>query len=242
MKDLLTRIRRECDVVVTVADARNPETFFNYRPYREQKVIQVINKIDLCTENELEDLRKNYKNAIFMSCRTRKGKGYLLHTLIRYAKERGHLVRVGIVGVPNVGKSSIINMLRGKRSLRTSPTPGETKGIQWIKIHKDILLYDSPGVFIRNRDEQVLAKAATISAEKMNDPERAAVSLLEHLMKSKGKEYIASHYDISIEDEDDVYTIIEKIARRNGMLLKGGELDLDRAAKRIIHEWQQGKI
>lgn len=242
MKDILSRIRKECDVIVTVADARTPETFFSYSPSRGQKIIPVVNKIDLCSEEELNCLKRLHRGAIFMSCRTRKGKGRLLHTLIRHAKESGHLLRVGVVGAPNVGKSSVINLLKGKRSLRTSPTPGETKGIQWIKIHKDILLYDSPGVFIRNKSEEALALAAAISAEKMKDPQLAAEKLIGHIISRRGKEYLASHYDVEIQENDDAYAILEKIAVRNRMLLKGGELDLDRAAKRVIHEWQQGKI
>ncbi|MCX8199874.1 MAG: 50S ribosome-binding GTPase [Candidatus Micrarchaeota archaeon] len=241
-RSLISKIRRECDVVLVVADARSPSTVFPFHPSSGQKAILILNKIDLCTDEEISALRGRYRGAIFMSARTRKGKGHLLHTLIRIAKEKGHLIRVGVVGVPNVGKSSIINLLRGKRSARTSPTPGETRGIQWLKLNKDILLYDSPGVFVRDTGEEALAHASTVAAEKMKDPESAAARLLAHIIKSRGRGHVAAHYDIEIGEGEDTYEILEKIAIRNGMLLKGGELDTDRAAKRVIHDWQTGKI
>ncbi len=242
IQDILNKIRHECDVILMVADARSPGSIFPFRTYRGNKVILIINKIDLCTDSEINGMREKYRNAILMSAKTRKGKGHLLHTLIWIAKEKKHLIRVGVIGVPNVGKSSIINLLRGKRSARTSPTPGETKGLQWVKLKKDILLYDSPGVFIRDVKEQALARVSTIAAEKMKDPESAAVKLLEHLIGIRGRKHIAAHYEIQLDEGDDEFVILEKIATRNGMLLKGGELDVNRAAKRIIHDWQTGKI
>ncbi|MEM3364173.1 MAG: GTPase [Candidatus Micrarchaeia archaeon] len=242
MRNITNKIKRECDVVLVVADARSPGTIFRFRPYPGQETILILNKIDLCTEEEIRTLREKYRGAILMSARTRKGKGHLLHTLIRIAKEKEHLIKVGVIGVPNVGKSSIINLLRGKRSARTSPTPGETKGIQWLKLNKNILLYDSPGVFIRDPGEEAIAHASTVSAEKMKNPEEAATKVLSHIIKTRGRIHVAAHYGIEIAESDDEYAILEKIAVRNGMLLKGGELDTDRAAKRVIHDWQTGKI
>ena len=123
----LNKIRKECDVILRVGDARNPKTLFPFKTSRKT-VLVVFTKIDICDVKELEKLRKKYKNAIFISTRTRKGKGHLLHKLIEIAKREKRLIRVGVIGYPNVGKSSLINMLRGRRSAKVSATPGETKG------------------------------------------------------------------------------------------------------------------
>ena len=142
--NLLNKIKTECDLIIRVADARNPKTLFSFPTTK--KTLIVFNKMDLLTTEELEKLRKKYKNAIFTSTRTRKGKGNLLHKIIAFANMEDRLVRVGVVGYPNVGKSSLINMMRGTRSAKVSATPGETRGVQWLKIKNNIMMYDTPGV------------------------------------------------------------------------------------------------
>lgn len=182
---VLNKIRMECDLILRVADARNPKTLFSFPT--NKKTLIVFNKIDLLTDEELEKLKKKYKNGIFISTRTRKGKGNLLHKMIAIAKMEKRLIRVGVVGYPNVGKSSVINMMRGTRSAKVSATPGETKGIQWLKIKSDIMMYDTPGVITTKHSQKELIKTFSIVPQNVTDPEGAASEIIKNTLRKKVK-------------------------------------------------------
>jgi ribosome biogenesis GTPase A len=196
--------------------------------------------MDLLTTEELDKLRKKYKNAVFTSTRSRKGKGNLLHKMIAFANIEDRLVRVGVVGYPNVGKSSLINMMRGTRSAKVSATPGETRGVQWLKIKPNIIMYDTPGVITVKHSQKELVKTFSIVPQNVTDPEGAAHEIIKNLVKKKGKEFVEEKYKIKIENEKDYEEIIDLIAQRNKMLLKNNELDRLRASKKIILDFQKG--
>lgn len=236
--NILNKIKSECDLIIRVADARNPKTLFSFPT--NKKTIIVFNKMDLLNEGELEKLRNKYKNAIFTSTRNRKGKGNLLHKLIAHAKIEDRLIRVGVVGYPNVGKSSLINMMRGTRSAKVSATPGETRGVQWLKIKPNIIMYDTPGVITVKHSQKELVKTFSIVPQNVDDPEGAAFEIIKDIIKKKGKELIEDKYKIKIEDDKDYEEIIDLIAKRNGMVLKNNELDRLRASKKIILDFQKG--
>jgi ribosome biogenesis GTPase A len=236
--NLLNKIKTECDLIIRVADARNPKTLFSFPT--NKKTIIVFNKMDLLTTEELDKLRKKYKNAVFTSTRSRKGKGNLLHKMIAFANIEDRLVRVGVVGYPNVGKSSLINMMRGTRSAKVSATPGETRGVQWLKIKPNIIMYDTPGVITVKHSQKELVKTFSIVPQNVTDPEGAAHEIIKNLVKKKGKEFVEEKYKIKIENEKDYEEIIDLIAQRNKMLLKNNELDRLRASKKIILDFQKG--
>ncbi len=221
--NVLNKIRMECDLIIRVADARNPKTLFSFPT--NKKTIIVFNKMDLISPEELEKLKKKYKNAVFTSTRTRKGKGNLLHKMIAFAKMENRLIRVGVIGYPNVGKSSLINMMRGTRSAAVSATPGQTRGIQWLKIKPDIVMYDTPGVITVKHSQKELIKTFSIVPQNVDDPEGAANEIIKNIMKKKGKEFLQEKYKIKIENEKDYEEIIDLIAKRNGMILPNNELD-----------------
>ncbi len=237
----LNIIRKECDVIIKVADARDPSTIAHFFKSRKRTLI-VFNKIDLCSQSCLHRLKERYPNAFFVSTRTRNGKGALIRKLKEIANREGRFIRIGVIGYPNVGKSSLINMLRGRRSARASATPGETKGVQWLKIADNIMMYDSPGVIPHRQSESRLIKTFAVSAQNASDPEGIAEDIISHLINRYGSNIIESAYDVVVESGDSPNKILEKIASRRNMLLKGGELDLDRAAKAVIMDWQKGKI
>ena len=234
---VLNKIRMECDLIIRVADARNPKTLFSFPT--NKKTIIVFNKMDLCTPEELDKLRKKYKNAVFTSTRNRKGKGSLLKKMIAFANMEDRMVRVGVIGYPNVGKSSLINMMRGTRSASVSATPGETRGIQWLKIKPDIIMYDTPGVITSPHSQKELVKTFSITPQNVTDPETIACEIVKSTIKKKGKEYLEEKYKITIENEKDYEGIVDLIAQRNGMLLRNNELDRIRASKKIIQDFQK---
>lgn len=237
---VLDKIRKECDIIIRVADARNPATLFPF-PTRKHTII-VFNKSDLCSKDEIAAMRKKYGKAIFISTRKREGKWRLFYELVRIAKLERRPIRVGIIGYPNVGKSSLINFLKGRRTARVSATPGETKGVQWIRLRPDILLYDTPGVVPPKKTAEELAKSFAVSASNVEDAEGIAELLIMEMVSKRGLENVCAHYGIACEKSMPPSRMLMLIAKRYNMLAPGGKLDLDRAARKIIMDWQKGEV
>ena len=151
-------------------------------------------------------------------------------------------IRAMIVGIPNVGKSTFINSFVGKASAKTGNKPGVTKGKQWIRLNKEVELLDTPGIlWPKFEDQRVGMRIAFIGS--INDdilvPTDLAYELCKYLLKSYPG-LLAKKYEIE-EDEDAVITL-ERIAKKRGCLLKGGEFDLNKAAVFIIDDFRNGKI
>ncbi len=166
----------------------------------------------------------------------RHGVGY--RTFLKTGKE----VHVGIIGYPNVGKSSIINMLTGRGAARTSPRAGFTRGIQKVKLAEGLLLLDTPGVM---SDEDAaesqkvhLKKHATIGV-RTYDSTRHPEFIVAEIMAEHPKIF-ENHYEISAEGDSEV--LLEELGKKRKFLLKGGFVDVDRAARLVLKDWQSGVI
>jgi len=148
---------------------------------------------------------------------------------------------VGVLGYPNIGKSSVINALTHKTKTKVSKKAGTTHGIQWIKATEEIKLIDSPGVIPLKKDDEL--KYALIGArdsDKLKNPEVVADSLIKLFMKYNKKSF-ESFYDIKIIKED-FESITLQIAKRRGYLIKGGMPDENRTNIAIVRDWQHGKL
>ena len=231
------------DVILEVLDARDPEAFRNRKVERRikqmgKKLIIVINKADLIPIR-VSLAWKQYLGrefpTIFISAKRKKGKGMLKELIEKLVSKRPIIVCV--IGYPNTGKSSIINMLRGSYSARTSSMPGFTRGKQLFNITPEIKIFDTPGVFPTETDFIALYKGA-IRIEKVDDIVITTAQLIEFLLKLRPNLF-KKYYKIS---EKDPLKIIEAFAKKRNMLIKGGELDLERAARRIVLDWQEGKL
>ncbi|MHA1594003.1 MAG: GTPase [Candidatus Baldrarchaeia archaeon] len=234
---------KECDVVLEVLDPRDPEAFRNKRieKFAEEmgkKVIIVINKADLVPKEVLEKwkryLSKEYP-TVFISARERMGTKMLRREILKNAPQIP--VRVAIVGYPNVGKSTIINILKGKHSAATGSMPGITKHSQAYKISRKLRIIDTPGVFPAEDEESLIYKGA-LRAESLDDPILPAISLIRKL-KEKMKDVFLRTYSV---DDEDPLELLKKLAIRLKRLKKGGEPDIDEAARKVIRDWQEGKI
>ena len=247
------------DVVVELLDARIP--FSSKNPDIDQLAgnkprVVILNKSDLADRAKLDKWIKYYKDQGIKAIPVDTMKGIGLNKLIdecRNAtkdkmdalKEKGRKerpIRIMIVGVPNVGKSSIINKLTGRKSAVTGDKPGVTKGKQWVRL-RELELLDTPGTMPPAFDNQTLAKHLAYIGS-MNDANidfnDLAYELLSEL-KVKYPELIKSKYDI---DDLDVpaLELYEKICVRRGFLRRGGEFDYERCATAIIDDFRKGRI
>jgi len=148
--------------------------------------------------------------------------------------------KVGIVGYPNSGKSSIINALVFKTKSKVSKKAGTTHGIQWISGGEKLLILDSPGVIPLSKEDEV--RDALIGAkdvEKIKNLPLSASYIIELFLDDLGK--LEEHYNVKL-DSKDPEDIIEKIGKKKGYLSKGGEIDESRVSALIIREWQFGKL
>ncbi len=149
---------------------------------------------------------------------------------------------IGIIGYPNTGKSSVINMLTGRSAAKASAQSGLTKGIQKVKFSADILILDTPGV-IEDREyepheEEFMEKQGKIGARvyaSVKNPEAAVAKILEDYPGVLEKFY-------SIEANGDVEILIDELGRKKKFMLKGDNVDVDRTARYILKEWQSGAV
>ncbi len=235
----------ECDVVIEVIDARFPlET--RSRKLEEiikekgKRLVIVINKCDLVSRKDCEkakfEIQKEGIPVVLFSAKKRWGSRVLRNTLRFIANELGlDVIKAGIVGYANVGKSSVASLLKGRSSAKASPKPGFTRGIQWIRVSRRIRLLDSPGIIPMKEGDVRLALKGSLDITKLEDPELVAYKILESLPRS----FLESHYPGIPEDPEKA---LEFLAKRWNMLRKGGEPDLVRAARKLVLDWQKGKL
>ncbi len=230
---VVNQVIRDSDILIEVLDARFPQLSRNEEIEQKiaaagKKLIAAINKSDLNTTLSRLTIDHQY---IIVSSKTRQGLRDLRIALKIEAKRmKKDQVTIGVLGYPNTGKSSIINALKGRRAARTSPKSGFTKGMQRVRLSKDISLFDSPGVFpFQQKDEVKYTLLGALDPGKCEFPEDAAQVLLETF-----GDKISSTYGCA----PDLETIAERLGKRK----KGGILDLKGAAIKIIQDWQRGKI
>ncbi|MHA1506734.1 MAG: GTPase [Candidatus Asgardarchaeia archaeon] len=242
-RKIVYKVIREGDVLIEVLDSRDPEMFRNKRIEKlvsrnRKPLILVLNKIDLIPRRVAlewkEILQKEYPTVLF-SARFGKGASDLKRAILEVSKRIP--VKVGILGYPNTGKSSIINILKGKHSARTSPIPGFTTHYQIYRVDPRIKVIDTPGVFYRERIDTLYYLGA-IRAENIRNPPMAAIKLIEYL-KSMDPNILVKTYGMDCEDPAE---FLEELAIRRGRIMKGGVPDIDEASRIIIRDWQKGKI
>ncbi len=227
------KIFRDADVLIEVLDARFPDLtrLPSYEKLAEKlgkPLIYVLTKADLVSKEWAEDWKKILERkghpAVFVSAKKRWGTRILRNTIKDVAPK--FPVVVGVFGYANVGKSSLINVLKGKGVAQAAPIPGWTKGEQLVKISRKIYLMDTPGV-IPMRDPTKLVLIGAYDPNRMEDPELAAEILIRMLHQMDPEKWPAT---------------IEDYALQKKFLLKGGVPDTHRASVDLLTKWQRGKI
>lgn len=259
------------DVVVEITDARIPYSSRN--PEMDRLVgskprLLLLNKSDSADETVTSMWLDHYKRkgitAIATDCRSGKNVNRFQAALRELMKDKlaqweahgmsGRPIRLMIVGIPNVGKSSFINRLAGSKRAKVEDRPGVTRGKQWVTLEGDLELLDMPGVlwpkFEDKRVGEMLAFTGAVKDDIM-DMEYLACRFLEY-MNAQYPELIKNRYGIETDDipENDDSTmgcvqgfeILERIGKKRGFLVSGGEINTERAAITVMDEFRSGKL
>ena len=259
-KRLIEEHLKAVDVVAELLDARIPVSSAN--PMVEEIVsgkprIIILNKADLANPRATDQWISYYEKkgipVLPMSVGNSKNKKKLLQVIRDTAepilakwKRRGmksRSVRLMILGIPNVGKSSLINFLAGTAATRTANTPGHTRGKQWVRLSEGLDLLDTPGVLWPKFDDQTaalrLAATGAIAGDVFNASEVVA-ELMSSLAKTS-PEILKEQYNIENPDQDP-QVLLEQAGRRRGCLLPGGNIDFDRAEMVVLRDFRNGKL
>ncbi len=251
------RLLRDCNIMVQVCDARDIHgtRIFKIESGMQSKMIIAATKTDLVDVKKIGTVERTPKGVrvAYVSGRTSGGMGLLLEMIRKMAREkRGRIAakapnspkldeatKIVVFGIPNVGKSSVINSLAGRKVARTGFRAGITRGEQWIKLGGGLLLYDTPGVVDFNSDAQEMALSSALDAEKLRDPEAAAIAVIDRFLGQKNHS-LAKFYGVEMQ-EDAESTLLE-IAKKRGLLGKLGVPLVREASKIVVRDYQKGKF
>lgn len=249
------------DVVVEVLDGRMPYSskIKDIDAYIKNKPrLIVMTKKDLCDVYETNKWIKYYENLGYKVLLVDLSKNYDISELTTLMLEvaeplnqkriaRGmteRRLRALIVGVPNAGKSTLINRLVGKKAVNVGNRPGVTTSLDWIRINKDLELLDSPGVlWPKLSDKRVAYNLGSLTSirEDVLPLDEIAVHILK-MLNTYYPDKLEERYGMLIEDEEDVVPIFDYIGTKRGCLIRGGEVDYDRVVKLIINDLKEGYI
>ncbi len=250
------------DAVVEIVDARAPLSSRNPEMdsmTKNKPRIVLLNKIDLADEKATQKWINYFRNcgaeAVAVDCRSGKGlksilpavRNKVLKELMEKREQngmKGAAVRLMIVGIPNVGKSSLINRLAGSKRAKVEDRPGVTRTKQWVKLDNNTELLDMPGVLWPKFEDQTVAVRLAFTgaiSDDILDIETLAMKLLSYLAENY-PEQLAARYKIEPDEADTGLILLEKVGRKRGMMLSGGEINYERAAITVIDEFRSGKI
>lgn len=256
----LYKVIDSSDVILHILDARDPmgtlcESVLEYirKEKAHKQVVLVINKCDLVpnwvTARYIQHLTPRYPTLAFHASPNHSfGKGSLIQLLRQFSQLHSDKkqISVGFIGYPNVGKSSVINTLKSGKVCTVAPVPGETKVWQYITLTKRIYLIDCPGIVPTSaKDSQTsTVLKGVVRVEALATPSEHIPALMARVKPV----YLARTYGVPLPDPEDPSkgwepeTLLDKLARMKGRLLKGGEPDHEAVAKILLSDWVRGRI
>ena len=251
------------DLVVEILDARIPVSSSNpdmAEIIQNKPKLILLNKSDKADKNATRSWIKYYESigisALAVDCKSGRGLNQFVPAVRKILSEKfkaqkakgmvNPILRVMIVGIPNVGKSSFINRISKQTRAKVEDRPGVTRGNQWYTISSDLEMLDTPGVlWPKFDDETVGLHLAFTGAIKDNilDIELLACDFLSVMIKNPTDEFL-QRFKLSFEDLEAAapYELLELIGKKRGMLISGGEINTERAAGLIFDEYRDGKF
>jgi len=256
---VVLNVLRNSDVVLLLVDARMPEVSRNseivnkVKAMGSKKLIIVFNKCDLVGRKDIDELKREYPDGFFISATTRVGIKNLKMALNEMAENWSRpSLRVGIVGYPNIGKSTLMNLFAPDARAKVSRVSGTTKKTQWVRVGR-LRIIDSPGVIPFGDKKVQVGMTASKDVHKIKNPERVAIRIIEFLMNKDAEAcrsqvagrrsgYVSLLKKFYGVDGNSACGIFDEIGRKKGYLVKGGNIDENRTAIKVIDDWQKGKI
>lgn len=249
------------DAIVEIIDARIP--FSSRNPCFDDMIknkprLIIMNKFDLADSEKCDKWMSYYKkcgfNVLAVSCETGNGVNKIPSALnemfaerIENDKAKGvtRPIRIMIIGIPNVGKSTLINRISKRAIAKTGDRPGVTRQKQWVRLREGLEMLDTPGILQPKFEDQSVAKRLAFTGaikDEILECELICCELLE-LLRDSYPSNLMERYKIK-DDISDLqgYELLELIGRRRGMVISGGEIDTYRAANTILDEFRGGKI
>jgi len=261
--DVAKKIVDTSDIIIEVLDTRFFEETRNKEledeiKKQKKRIIYVLNKSDLASKEKLEKAKENLFPYAIVSCKNRTGIKKLRDLIKITAKKiekkeiremkRDKIVnsetdktKVGIIGYPNTGKSSLINILSGHSGAGVGSEAGFTKNVQKIKLSENVVLIDSPGVIpeeeYSSTDKEKISRSTIFggkSYSQIKEPELIITNLFE-----KYKSALEKFYKVEAETSEE---FIEKVGLKKNFLKKGGIVHEDKTSREILRAWQKGEI
>lgn len=249
------------DAVVEITDARIPQSSRN--PEMDRLVgtkprLILLNKCDAADDNITAMWLDYYKKkgilALATDCRSGKGVRNFLPMLKELLSEQierwhdkgmvGRPIRIMIVGIPNVGKSSFINKMAKSKRAKVEDRPGVTRGKQWVSLDKELELLDMPGVLWPKFEDKLVGERLAFTGavkDDIMDLESLSSRLLQYLNENYPK-LLPERYNIEISENEEGFEILKRIGKKRGFLISGGEINTERAAITVLDEFRSGKI
>ena len=251
------------DAVAEIIDARIPVSSRNpdlAKLVQNKPRVILLNKCDMANQTAtkmwIDYFKKQNLVAIPVDCKSGRGldkfapavNTVMSHKIARL-KEKGMVnptIRIMIVGIPNVGKSSFINKMVKKNRAKVEDRPGVTRGNQWYTIAKNLEMLDTPGVLWPKFDDKTVGEHLAFTGavkDQILDIELLAVRLLDFIKELKPADFITR---FKLENEDieniDSYELLKMIGKKRGMLVSGGEIDTQRAAIMLLDQFRSAKL
>jgi len=249
-----------CDCFIYVVDARCPKSCINpefVKVCKNKPIIFVLNKADLVEKADIEKSKQYFKDlghyCISLNATVSGNAKIIINEIkkvfaerLKSNKEKGvnFIIRAMVLGVPNSGKSTIVNNLCNKGRAVTGNKAGVTRSKQWVKVDNSVEFMDTPGVLLPNFEDEDyaynLAFVGSVKDEVLNLTE-VAIKLIARL-RSINADILFSKYGVEYNLDTPNLEVLEKIAKKRGCMLRGGEFDLERAGRLLLGDFRTTKL